>query len=63
MICGRESDMKRNFVPIVAEKYWLIVLVLVSIQVTALACKVPVFRYALERWPVDKYGMVLILDG
>ena len=55
--------MKRNFVPIVAEKYWLIVLVLVSIQVTALACKVPVFRYALERWPVDKYGMVLILDG
>lgn len=55
--------MKRNFVPRVAQKYWLIVLVLVLIQVNALACKVPVFRYALERWPVDKYGMVLILDG
>lgn len=32
------------------------------IAVTALACKVPVFRYALERWPVDRYRMVAIVD-
>lgn len=30
---------------------------------TALACKVPVFRYALERWPVDSYRMVAIVEG
>jgi len=30
---------------------------------TALACKVPVFRYALERWDVDRYTMVVIVDG
>ncbi|QEF97112.1 hypothetical protein Mal15_11480 [Stieleria maiorica] len=27
------------------------------------ACKVPVFRYALERWPADNYAMVAIIDG
>ncbi|WP_182867594.1 hypothetical protein [Stieleria mannarensis] len=27
------------------------------------ACKVPVFRYALERWPADHYTMVAIIDG
>ncbi len=30
---------------------------------TAIACKVPVFRYALERWPVDRYRLVAIIDG
>ena len=30
----------------------------------ALACKLPVFRYALERWAVDRYRMVAIVaDG
>jgi hypothetical protein len=29
---------------------------------TAIACKVPVFRYALERWQVDRYRMVAIVD-
>ena len=32
------------------------------VAVTALACKVPVFRYALERWPVDHYRMVAVVD-
>ncbi|MEL6108583.1 MAG: hypothetical protein AAFU85_21465 [Planctomycetota bacterium] len=27
------------------------------------ACKVPVFRYALERWPADRYTVVAIIDG
>ena len=29
----------------------------------ALACQVPVFRYALERWPADHYEMVVIHSG
>ena len=28
----------------------------------AIACKVPVFRYALERWNVDRYKMVVLID-
>ncbi|MGB7344373.1 MAG: hypothetical protein WBD20_09185 [Pirellulaceae bacterium] len=31
--------------------------------VMAQACKVPVFRYALERWPADKYRIVAVSDG
>ena len=27
------------------------------------ACKVPVFRYALERWPADRYTMVAIINS
>ncbi len=27
------------------------------------ACKIPVFRYALERWPADDYQLVAIVDG
>ncbi len=30
---------------------------------SALACQVPVFRYALERWTSDKYEVVIIHDG
>ena len=29
----------------------------------ALACQVPVFRYALERWPADPYRIVAVVDG
>jgi len=28
-----------------------------------LACSVPVFRYALERWPADPYRVLLVHDG
>ena len=27
------------------------------------ACNVPVFRYALERWPADMYEVVVLHDG
>ena len=27
------------------------------------ACNVPVFRYALERWPADLYELVILNDG
>jgi hypothetical protein len=29
---------------------------------SVLACKLPVFRYALERWQVDRYRMVAVVD-
>jgi hypothetical protein len=29
----------------------------------AMACNVPVFRYALERWPADLYEVVVLHDG
>lgn len=38
--------------------FWLLVLV----STPVLACKLPVFRYALERWQVDRYRMVAIID-
>ncbi len=30
---------------------------------SAIACKLPVFRYALERWAVDRYRVVALIDG
>src|SRR2546430_11652936 len=27
------------------------------------ACSVPVFRYALERWPADRFTATLFVDG
>ncbi len=33
------------------------------IATSALACQVPVFRYALERWPADRYEIVILHDG
>lgn len=38
----------------------LVAIVLASV---AYACQVPVFRYALERWPADKYELVVLHDG
>jgi len=29
----------------------------------AIACNVPVFRYALERWPADPYELVILHEG
>ena len=29
----------------------------------AMACSVPVFRYALERWPADRFSAVLFVNG
>lgn len=35
----------------------------VTLVAPVLACKVPVFRYALERWASDKYRIVAVTDG
>ncbi len=40
--------------------------VIASVLLTAsvaLGCNVPVFRYALERWPADLYELVVLHDG
>ncbi len=34
----------------------------VLITSVAIACQVPVFRYALERWPADQYELIVLHD-
>lgn len=36
---------------------------LIGTVVTVLACQVPVFRYALERWQADRYDLVIEAGG
>ncbi|MBT3293978.1 MAG: hypothetical protein HN919_10495 [Verrucomicrobia bacterium] len=36
---------------------------LLAFQLAASACSVPVFRYALERWPVSPYFAVVVADA
>ncbi|MCA9139808.1 MAG: hypothetical protein KDB00_23710 [Planctomycetales bacterium] len=40
-----------------------IIILVVALGGDVTACKVPVFRYALERWPADHYSIVAIVDG
>ncbi len=40
-----------------------VLMVIFTAVMTAYACNVPVFRYALERWPADPYRVVVFLDG
>ena len=55
--------MKRLKATLSARMCLILSLVLGLIPAIAFACKVPVFRYALERWNVDRYTMVVMLDG
>jgi len=57
------SLMERSKDTFTLRKYLLLLVVLGMIPATAFACKVPVFRYALERWNVDRYTMVVMVDG
>lgn len=41
----------------------LSLLALLMCCTAVLACNVPVFRYALERWPADSYEVVILHDG
>jgi hypothetical protein len=38
-------------------------LAVILLSASALACQVPVFRYALERWDADKYQILIISSG
>lgn len=40
-----------------------IALLTIALASVAIACQVPVFRYALERWPADNYELVVLHDG
>ena len=42
---------------------WIGALVVVAVVCRVLACSVPVFRYALERWAPDSYGLVVFHKG
>lgn len=41
----------------------LALLAVVFISATLLACQVPVFRYALERWNADQYKVIVLHNG
>jgi len=41
----------------------LLTLVALSGVVSGLACQVPVFRYALERWQADRYELIVEAEG
>ena len=42
---------------------WAALAWLVVVAPIVLACSVPVFRYALERWPPDAYEVLILHDG
>ncbi len=44
----------------IANRIQLTVLFIALFATSAMACKVPVFRYALERWNADKYEVLII---
>jgi hypothetical protein len=45
-------------------KRWLMSLsLLIALAGSAIACQVPVFRYALERWAADDYKLLVVTDG
>ncbi len=46
-----------------ASRIQLTVLFIALLATTAMACKVPVFRYALERWSADKYEVLILHKG
>lgn len=41
----------------------LVLVLVVLLGVSALACQVPVFRYALERWDADNYEVYVLTSG
>ena len=44
--------------------FWVILLSVVACGGgPARACSIPVFRYALERWPPDRYGVAVFHRG
>jgi hypothetical protein len=41
---------------------WFLIVFLMMMS-SVMACQVPVFRYALERWLADQYEIVVLHDG
>lgn len=44
------------------KKKFHVTVVLLVLQISAAACSVSVFRYALERWPISPYVAIIIAD-
>ena len=40
-----------------------LILLVLSAAALAPTCNIPVFRYALERWPADSYEVILFHRG
>lgn len=47
----------------IANPIQLTLLAMALLATSVLACQVPVFRYALERWSADKYEVWIVHDG
>jgi len=47
----------------IANRVQLTILAVALFATSALACQVPVFRYALERWNADKYEVIILHDA
>jgi len=57
----RGQKLESVFCPLPSVLCFMVLFVLVP--VSASACSIPVFRYAMERWPADYYEAVLIYRG
>lgn len=55
--------MERSTSSCTLRNFLLLLGIIVIVPASAFACKVPVFRYALERWNVDQYTVVVMLNG
>lgn len=45
------------------QRFLMTASVVVASAAVVMACQVPVFRYALERWPADKYQVIVLSSG
>ena len=59
------ASFESNFDLQIMKRYRLplTLLMILACGTAVLACNVPVFRYALERWPADLYEVVVLHDG
>lgn len=55
--------MKNHFPTLSKRPLFSTAFLLIVSGTVAVACQVPVFRFALERWPADKYELVILHDG
>ena len=60
----KQKHQDRNMSILLAIKNaGLIIVLSLGFSSAAQACSVPVFRYALERWPADAYRLVIFHNG
>src|SRR5580700_1096172 len=65
LTCGQDQPASNPRV-VMRTRTWLLTLTVLGPLLSAgpaWACNVPVFRYALERWPPDPYEFILFHQG